>query len=86
MLVMALLVSTALLKALEDVIDILLNIKDIPVKVIEGDTAEIVLDVTGPSTMFLHHHLKSYGNVELVDQDFSVASIIDKVNKNDFNC
>ena len=32
----------------EDVIDILLNIKEMPVKVIEGDTAEIVLDVTGP--------------------------------------
>ena len=32
----------------EDVIDILLNIKDMPVNVIEGNQAEITLDVTGP--------------------------------------
>ena len=63
----------------EDVIDILLNIKDMPVKVIEGDTAEIVLDVTGPCDV-LASSFEVPGNVELVDQDFHVASIIDKVN------
>ena len=63
----------------EDVIDILLNIKDMPVKVIEGDTAEIVLDVTGPCEV-LESSFEVPGNVELVDQDFHVASIIDKVN------
>jgi DNA-directed RNA polymerase subunit alpha len=63
----------------EDVIDILLNIKDMPVKVIEGDTAEIVLDVTGPCGV-LASSFEVPGNVELVDQDFHVASIIDKVN------
>ena len=63
----------------EDVIDILLNIKDMPVKVIEGDTAEIVLDVTGPCEV-LASSFEVPGNVELVDQDFHVASIIDKVN------
>lgn len=62
----------------EDVIDILLNIKDMPVKVIEGDTAEIVLDVTGPCDV-LASSFEVPGNVELVDQDFHVASIIDKV-------
>ena len=30
----------------EDVIDILLNIKDMPVNLIEGNTAEISLDIT----------------------------------------
>ena len=63
----------------EDVIDILLNIKDMPVKVIEGDTAEIVLDVTGPCDV-LASSFEVPGNVERVDQDFHVASIIDKVN------
>ena len=63
----------------EDVIDILLNIKDMPVKVIEGDTAEIVLDVTGPCDV-LASSFEVPGNVELVDQVFHVASIIDKVN------
>ena len=63
----------------EDVIDILLNIKDMPVKGIEGDTAEIVLDVTGPCDV-LASSFEVPGNVELVDQDFHVASIIDKVN------
>lgn len=63
----------------EDVIDILLNIKDMPVKVIEGETAEIVLDVTGPCEV-LASSFEVPGNVELVDQDFHVASIIDKVN------
>ena len=63
----------------EDVIDILLNIKDMPVKVIECDTAEIVLDVTGPCDV-LASSFEVPGNVELVDQDFHVASIIDKVN------
>ena len=63
----------------EDVIDILLNIKDMPVKVIEGDSAEIVLDVTGPCDV-LASSFEAPGNVELVDQDFHVASIIDKVN------
>jgi DNA-directed RNA polymerase subunit alpha len=63
----------------EDVIDILLNIKDMPVKVIEGDSAEIVLDVTGPCDV-LASSFEVPGNVELVDQDFHVASIIDKVN------
>ena len=63
----------------EDVIDILLNIKDMPVKVIEGDTAEIVLDVTGPCDV-LASSFEVPGNVELVDQDFHVASIIDRVN------
>ena len=32
----------------EDVIDILLNIKDMPVNIIEGNSAEITLDITGP--------------------------------------
>ena len=63
----------------EDVIDILLNIKEMPVMVIEGDTAEIVLDVTGPCDV-LASSFEVPGNVELVDQDFHVASIIDKVN------
>jgi len=63
----------------EDVIDILLNLKELPVKVIEGNVAEITLDVTGPCDITAAS-FEVPGNVELVDQDFHVASIVDKVN------
>jgi len=63
----------------EDVIDILLNLKELPVKVIEGNAAEITLDVTGPCDITAAS-FEVPGNVELVDQDFHVASIVDKVN------
>ena len=63
----------------EDVIDILLNLKELPVKVIEGNTAEITLDITGPCDVTAAS-FEVPGNVELVDQDFHVASIVDKVN------
>ena len=63
----------------EDVIDILLNIKDMPVNIIEGNTAEITLDVTGPCDV-LASSFDVPGNVELVNQDFHVATIVDKVN------
>jgi len=63
----------------EDVIDILLNLKELPVKVIEGNSAEITLDVTGPCDVTAAS-FEVPGNVELVDQDFHVASIVDKVN------
>ena len=63
----------------EDVIDILLNIKDIPVNIIEGNTAEITLDITGPCDV-LASSFEVPGNVELVNQDFHVATVVDKVN------
>ena len=62
----------------EDVIDILLNIKDMPINLIEGDAAEVTLDVTGPCDV-LASSFDAPGNVELVDQDFHVATIVDKV-------
>jgi DNA-directed RNA polymerase subunit alpha len=63
----------------EDVIDILLNIKDMPVNVIEGNQAEITLDVTGPCDV-LASSFEVPGNVELTNSDFHVATIVDKVN------
>jgi DNA-directed RNA polymerase subunit alpha len=63
----------------EDVIDILLNIKDMPVNIIEGNHAEITLDVTGPCDV-LASSFEVPGNVELVNQDFHIATIVDKVN------
>jgi len=63
----------------EDVIDILLNLKELPVKVIEGNSAEITLDITGPCDVTAAS-FEVPANVELVDQDFHVASIVDKVN------
>ena len=47
-------------------IDILLNIKDMPVKVIEGNHAEITLDVTGPCDV-LASSFEVPGTVELVN-------------------
>ena len=63
----------------EDVIDILLNIKDMPVNLIEGNTAEISLDITGPCDVTASS-FEVPGNVELVNQDFHIATIVDKVN------
>ena len=63
----------------EDVIDILLNIKDMPVNIIEGNRAEITLDVTGPCDV-LASSFEVPGTVELVNPDFHIATIVDKVN------
>ena len=63
----------------EDVIDILLNIKDMPINLIEGDSAEVTLDVKGPCDV-LASSFEAPGNVELVNQDFHVATIVDKIN------
>ena len=63
----------------EDVIDILLNIKDMPINLLEGDSAEVTLDVKGPCDV-LASSFDVPGNVELVNQDFHIATIVDKVN------
>jgi DNA-directed RNA polymerase subunit alpha len=63
----------------EDVIDILLNIKDMPVNIIEGNHAEVTLDVTGPCDV-LASSFEVPGTVELVNPDFHIATIVDKVN------
>ena len=63
----------------EDVIDILLNIKDMPINLIEGDSAEVTLDVTGPCDITAAS-FEAPGNVELTDQEFYIATIVDKVN------
>ena len=63
----------------EDVIDILLNIKDMPVNIIEGNHAEITLDVTVPCDV-LASSFEVPGTVELVNPDFHIATIVDKVN------
>ena len=63
----------------EDVIDILLNIKNMPVNVIEGNHAEITLDVTGPCDVTASS-FEVPGTVELVNPDFHIATIVDKVN------
>ena len=62
----------------EDVIDILLNIKDMPINIIEGDSAEVTLDVKGPCEV-LASSFEVPGNVEIVNQDFHIATIVDKV-------
>ena len=62
----------------EDVIDILLNLKDMPINIIEGATAEIKLDVSGPSEVKAGM-FEVPGNVELVNEDHHIASLVDKV-------
>ena len=63
----------------EDVIDILLNLKDMPVNLLEGTSAEIKLDMAGPSEVTASS-FEVPGNVELVSPDHHVASLVDKVN------
>ena len=62
----------------EDVIDILLNLKDMPINIIEGSSAEIKLDVSGPSEVKAGM-FEVPGNVELVNEDHHIASLVDKV-------
>lgn len=62
----------------EDVIDILLNLKDMPVSLIEGTSAVIKLDVSGPCEVTASSFAVP-GNVELPDGEHHVASLVDKV-------
>ena len=65
----------------EDVIDILLNLKDMPVKLIEGNEAELKLSVDGPCEV-TSSSFEAPGNVELTDADHHVVSIVDKIKLN----
>ena len=65
----------------EDVIDILLNLKDMPVKLIEGNEAELKLSVDGPCEV-TSSTFEAPGNVELTDADHHVVSLVDKIKLN----
>ena len=65
----------------EDVIDILLNLKDMPVKLIEGNEAELKLSVDGPCEV-TSSSFEAPGNVELTDDDHHVVSLVDKIKLN----
>ena len=65
----------------EDVIDILLNLKDMPVKLIEGNEAELKLRVDGPCEV-TSSSFEAPGNVELTDADHHVVSLVDKIKLN----
>ena len=65
----------------EDVIDILLNLKDMPVKLIEGNEAELKLSVDGPCEV-TSSSFEAPGNVELTDADHHVVSLVDKIKLN----
>ena len=62
----------------EDVIDILLNLKDMPISLIEGTSAVIKLDVSGPCEV-TSNSFEVPGNVELPDAQHHVALVVDKV-------
>ena len=62
----------------EDVIDILLNLKDMPVKLIEGNDAEIKLSVDGPCEV-TSSSFEVPGNVELTNPDHHIVSLVDKI-------
>ena len=65
----------------EDVIDILLNLKDMPVKLIEGNEAELKLSVDGPCEV-TSSSFEAPGNLELADADHHVVSLVDKIKLN----
>ena len=65
----------------EDVIDILLNIKDMPVKLIEGNEAELKLSVDGPCEV-TSSSFEAPGKVEETDADHHVVSLVDKIKLN----
>ena len=61
----------------EDVIDILLNLKDMPVKLIEGNDAEIKLSADGPCVTSSSFEVP--GNVELTNPEHHIVSLVDKI-------
>jgi len=63
----------------EDVIDILLNLKDMPITLTEGTSAVIKLDVSGPCEVS-SSSFDIPSNIELPDAEHHVATIVDKVN------
>ena len=63
----------------EDVIDILLNLKDMPVKLIEGNDAEIKLSADGPCEV-TSEPFEVPGNVELTNPEHHIVSLVDKIN------
>ena len=65
----------------EDVIDIFLNLKDMPVKLIEGNEAELKLSVDGPCEV-TSSSFEAPGNVELTNADHHVVSLVDKIKLN----
>ena len=65
----------------EDVIDSRLNLKDMPVKLIEGNEAELKLSVDGPCEV-TSSSFEAPGNVELTDADHHVVSLVDKIKLN----
>ncbi len=62
----------------EDVIDILLNLKDMPVKLIEGNDAEIKLSADGPCEV-TSSSFEVPGNVELTNPEHHIVSLVDKI-------
>ena len=62
----------------EDVIDILLNLKDMPVKLIEGNDAEIKLSADGPCEV-TSSSFETPGNVELTNPEHHIVSLVDKI-------
>ena len=62
----------------EDVIDILLNLKDMPVKLIEGNDAEIKLSADGPCEV-TSVSFEVPGNVELTNPEHHIVSLVDKI-------
>ncbi len=62
----------------EDVIDILLNLKDMPVEMIEGTSAALTLDIAGPCEVTASS-FEVPGNVALANEEHHIATIVDKV-------
>ncbi len=62
----------------EDVIDILLNLKDMPVEMIEGTSATLTLDIAGPCEVTASS-FEVPGNVALANEEHHIATIVDKV-------
>ena len=68
----------------EDVIDILLNLKDMPVKLIEGNEAELKLSVDGPCEV-TSSSFEAPGNVELTDGE-TVSELQIELHRDPENC
>lgn len=58
----------------EDVINIILNLKELKLKILQGDTANITLTVSGPGTITAKD-IQTGGIVEIINPDLSIATL-----------
>ena len=64
----------------EDVADIILNIKEVRLKMLEGNVEKVSIDVKGKGTLIAADIHKSSANIEVLNPDLHLATLNDDAN------